>query len=47
MMVVDLWFFSVVPLFNISLTATKMVDVKKEYKVEFLHIISQYSSNVV
>ena len=47
MMVMDLWFFNIVPLFNLSLTATKMVDVKKECNVEFYHIISQYSSNVV
>ena len=47
MMVADLWFFSIVPLFNLSLTATKMVDVKKECNVEFYHIISKYSSNFV
>ena len=47
MMVVDLWFFSIVHLFNLSLTATKMVDVTKECNAEFYHIISQYSSNIV
>ena len=36
MMVADLWFFSIVPLFNLSLTATKMVDVNKECNVEFI-----------
>ena len=45
MMVVDLWFFSIVPIFNLSLTTTKMVDVKKECNVEFYHILSQYSSH--
>ena len=47
MLVAYLSFFSIVPIFNLSLTATKMVDVKKECNVEFYHIISQYSSNIV